>query len=108
MEPRVPQKRRVRLIYELGPSDTSQYAVTRRTLARRIVTRLTCGASHPHLGALLQRLAIADGDTASFDRDQAGVLELLHGTRDRLSTRADHLRNGLVGERLVDRVAPGF
>src|SRR6478672_4339473 len=108
MEPRVPQKRRVRLIYELGASDTSKYAATPRTITRRIVTRARCGVSHPHLGALLQRLAIADGNPASLHRDQARVLEFLHRARHRLAARADHLRNGLVGKRLVDCVAPGL
>src|SRR4030088_3724608 len=96
MEPRVPQKRRVRLIYRLEPSDTSQYAATPGPLACRAVTSVPCGVSHSDLGALLQRVTVPDRNAPALHGDEPGILELLHRAGHGLAAGADHLGGGLV------------
>src|SRR4051812_30288738 len=81
MDPRVPQKVSVRLI---GPR------------------------SHANVGALRERVAVGHRDAAALDADQPLLLEILHRPRDGLAAGADHLGDGLVRERLLDRRAPRF
>src|SRR5215207_10690915 len=70
---------------------------------QKVSVRLIGLRSHSNLGALLQRLAVGDRDASPLDADQALLLELLHGARHGLAARANHLRDGLMRERLVDR-----
>jgi len=50
----------------------------------------------------------AKGDPAALDPNQTLLLELLHRSRHGLPARADHLRDRLMSERLVDRGPAGF
>src|SRR6478752_3365859 len=81
MEPRVPQKVSVRLIGQ---------------------------RSHSNLRALLQRVAVGHRNAAALDADEPLLLEFLHGPRHGLAAGADHLGDGLVRERLIDRRGPGL
>src|SRR6478672_2333877 len=81
MEPRVPQKVSVRLI---GPG------------------------SHANLRALLQRVTVGHRNAAALDANEPFLLELLHGPRHGLAAGADHLGDGLVCERLLDRCRSGL
>src|SRR5580704_13626387 len=70
------------------------------------VTRVTRGrASFAGLSPSEKCSAIGDRDAPALDADPPGVLKLTHGARYRLTTRPDHLRDRLVGERLVDSAA---
>src|SRR6185437_4034032 len=66
------------------------------------------GATHrsqPGLSPLLQRGTVGEGDAPTLHGHPVCILELLHGARHGLAARADHLRDRLMRERLVDRVA---
>ncbi len=58
------------------------------------------------LCAALERRTIGQRDAPAFDGHPVRVLEVLHRARHRLAARADHLRDRLMRQRLVDRVAP--
>src|SRR5688572_26707469 len=57
------------------------------------------------LRTTLERRAIRQRDAPSLDVDPALILEVAHRAGNRLAARADHVRDRLVRERLLDLVA---
>ena len=86
----------------LGTADTCR---GRRTRARTAVTHLRDSC---HIRTCARCSSASRSATAMrrrSTRDPARVLELLHRARHGLAARADHLGDGLMRERLLDRVA---
>src|SRR5215207_1253730 len=69
---------------------------------QNVSVRLIGLQSHPYLRPPLQRISVRDRDTTPLDANESLLLEVLHRSGDRLAARADHLRDRLVRERLVD------
>src|SRR4051812_45710508 len=86
-----------------GPGEGMDPRVPQKVSVRLIGLR-----SHSNLGPLLQGIPVGDGDAASLDADETLFLELLHGSGHRLAARADHLRDRLMRERLLDRAVAGL
>ena len=82
------------------PPETQVQRHDRTCRARRDAVRAWPVARASSAGTVRQR------DAPSFDGHPVRVLKVLHRARHRLAARADHLRDRLVRQRLVDRVAP--
>src|SRR3954470_17763765 len=80
----------------------------RRCEAPRRGTTTLNGALDASLRALFQRWTVREGDSTAGDRDPIRILKILHRARHRLAARADHLRDRLMRERLLDGVAAGL